>query len=341
MTPKPKGHSQARAADLRAAEGVAAEWVVRHQQPLTRSERAEFEQWLRSSPRHAEIYEEMNATSGLLDRLRAPAADEVVLADQRNTHAADIGWWRLPVLVAAAAAIVVAISVWRPSQAARPALFVQTVNVEKGSLRKLDLPDGSIVQVNAESAVDVDYRPSERRVRLGRGEAHFTVAHEQTRPFIVTAGDVSVRAVGTAFDVKVVAGAIEVLVTHGKVQVTDAASNVTPLVAGQSLRVPLERTRSRAPQIAAVEVAPVEIQRRLAWKNQWLEFSGVSLADVVAEFNRHNEHRIRIADPALAELHFGGAFTPHGYEALVELLEESFGVTAERKDHETILRWKP
>src|SRR5690606_19734450 len=119
------------------------------------------------------------------------------------------------------------------------------------------LSDGSLVYLNSASEVLVAFNEHERRIILETGEAHFEVVPDASRPFIVTAGSVSVRAVGTAFNVKLAAESIDVLVVEGKVELSrqekaTAASSERPLiVAGEQTRVP--RTRSAAmPKIEKV-----------------------------------------------------------------------------------------
>ena len=76
----------------------------------------------------------------------------------------------------------------------------------------------------------------------------------------------------------------------------------------------------------------------MAWQDQRLEFATVPLAEMVAEFNRYNRHKLVVADPRLAEQCFGGIFRADGYETLVHLLETNHGVVVERRAEETILK---
>ncbi|MES1194684.1 MAG: FecR domain-containing protein, partial [Opitutus sp.] len=219
-----------------------------------------------------------------------------------------------------------------------------------GAFQKLDLPDGSVVQVNTDSAIEVQYTAGERRVRLVRGEAHFSVAKNPDRPFIVSAGQVAVRAVGTAFNVRWRSAAVEVLVTEGKVQVNDSvqggsllmpqADTETPLlVAGERATIPTQAVTGRA-AAAVAPVAPVEVARALAWQERRLEFEDAPLSEIVAEFNRYNTHQLVIGDPRLEAKRFTVTFRADGYPALVRLLEGGNEVTAERSEGRTVLRLK-
>lgn len=354
-------------------ERVAAEWVVRLRHGLTATEEQEFDGWLQRDPRHADLFAEMNETSQLLDQLRDPALAEYAPAspavhsfsDEPAGRAAAASSWsgkRLAWLASAglAAAVALAWLAWPgPSPRSTSSLFVQSATTEIGGLRQLDLPDGSVVQLNTDSAVAVSYTVTERRVRLERGEAFFTVAKNSQRPFWVDVGAISVRAVGTAFNVRYRLETVEVLVKEGKVSVNPAAAGAHAaaaaapapalpppdpplLVAGEKavIALPVDAAKPVMPMTVAT-IAPPRIESTLAWQVGRLEFSDTPLAEVVAEFNRYNRHQLVIADPALEAQTFGGAFARTGYDSLVEVLEQSFDVVAERQAGRTILRKAP
>lgn len=338
-----------------AVKRAAAEWVVRRQQELPAGEEREFNRWLLQDRRHVALFAEMDETSQLLEQLRDPAlAGEPVPAAAVRPN--PLRYWLPRASLAAAAAVAVAwVGWWRPLSAPQP--FMQVAVTEVGESRRLDLPDGSVLLLNTDSVVTVNYQAANRRVRLLHGEAFFTVAKDPSRPFWVEVGSVSVRAVGTAFNVRFGTDTVEVLVTEGKVNVNRAKSAapadvsvaapvhpVSPegeslLVAGQIAKITLTRDENRpaAPMDVATLGAP-RIASVLAWQADQLEFSDTPLAEVVFEFNRYNRHKLVIDDPLLARQTFGGAFAPNGYESLVEVLEKGFGVLAERRPDETILR---
>jgi transmembrane sensor len=338
---------QASGKDRAPIEAVAATWLSLRDSGLTPQQELELSCWLEEDAQHAEVFAELAEVWTSLDGLTAArpagAPNAALLAPRRKTWVAR----QAPVMLAAAAAIAVAgFAGW---QFSRPApsdgqTLVQRAATEVGVQQTMSLPDGSIVRLNTDSAVDVNYTATERRVRLVRGEAHFVVAKNPQRPFVVTAGKVDVRAVGTAFNVRRRSEAVEVLVTEGKVRVDDTVKGesflqrrqdgATPLLhAGE--RAVIEPTVTKAPVAA---VATTEIERTLAWQDRRLEFVASPLTEVVAEFNRYNRHKLVIADAALGEHRFGGSFRADGFEALVRLLESDFGVTVERREHETVLR---
>lgn len=340
-----------------AIEEAAAQWAVRHQGRLSASESRAFRRWLAEDPRHAAVYSEMTETSDLLDLLRDPA-----LAGDAPSGATSIrpSVWRTwgPRTALAAAALVVAGVLWL-NRSERRADFAESVVTEVGGRRELRLPDGSSVLLNTDSALAVDYDARGRRVRLSRGEAFFSVAKDAERPFRVEVGSVSVRAVGTAFNVRYRPNAVEVVVKEGRVSVNPfiapsdqggAAAEAERargeqadphlLEAGQFAKIALGTAVAGAGAQSSVEVDAMEtlrLESLLAWQSGRLEFSETPLAEVVAEFNRYNRHKLVIDDPTLAAQTFGGSFAPSGYDSLVDVLK-SFGVVAVRGGDRTILR---
>lgn len=335
--------------DPEGVEATAAVWLSLRDRGMTEAETAGFMRWLQEDARHAEVFNALDRTWRDFNRATAfrPAGagepDAHLLAPRVRPRQ------RRPMLtgaLAAAAAIALAWVAVREFSGARP-----TAETDIGAFQRLELPDGSVVQLNTDSAVNVRYTDAERRVELVRGEAHFTVAKNSARAFIVSAGGVAVRALGTAFNVRLREQAVEVLVTKGRVQVSDVAKGVSLLGGPRPAGPPVLEAGERAvittapepaagspPPVAVVEpVAPPEIERALAWQERRLEFESTPLAEVVAEFNRYNRHKLVIADPRLASRQFGGAFRADGYEAFVSLLEASFGVAAERGDGRTVL----
>ncbi|MBM3854305.1 MAG: hypothetical protein FJ399_14285 [Verrucomicrobia bacterium] len=229
--------------------------------------------------------------------------------------------WALPATLAAAAVIALALAV--RSKPPVPAL------TEGGPTpRQQVLEDGTLVELNRHTHIAVAFSAAERRVRLTRGEALFSVAHNPARTFVVEAAGVTVRAVGTAFNVRIGPAGVEVLVTAGCVQLERPAApleEVPLLTAGHRVTIPFA-----GPPPAATAVSREEIDCTLIWQPRLLEFVSTPLAEVAAEFNQRNLVQLIIADEALRALPIGASFRSDNLDGFVRLLEASFGVVAER-----------
>jgi transmembrane sensor len=346
----------------RAIEEAATHWLVLHDAGLSPEQEEEFSRWREANPDHAEVYRELRRTWMKLDRMRESALAPWLAAELDEISSPRPMWpvfsrVRSVVFTTAAAALVVVGLALRTSSE-NQAAFTTVAATEIGGVKTIDLPDHSLVRLNTNSAVRVDYRGQERRVTLVRGEAFFSVAKNPARPFFVRAAGVDVRAVGTAFNVRLRPEHVEVVVTEGKVRVNDvtqghsvigrapaestyAAANRDLLVAGESLLVPSTVSPESAPTVVApAALAPTEIDRVLAWRDQRLVFSSTPLGEIVAEFNRYNRRQLIIANAELARRRFGGAFQANDPGTFVQLLQTT-GVLAEERESGTVLRAAP
>jgi transmembrane sensor len=158
-----------------------------------------------------------------------------------------------------------------------------------------------------------------------RGEAHFTVARDAARPFTVETGGASVRAVGTAFDVRVGPTATEVIVTAGRVQLARGSPSLDSAADGVSAPLLTAGWRAFIPARAAEPISTEQlesavIREALSWQDARLLFSETPLAEVIARFNRRNRIQLVLADPELAALPISGSFRSENVEAFARLL---------------------
>jgi transmembrane sensor len=324
---------------------AAAAWRARQDGGLTAAEQEEFLRWLEADPRHAECFGEMTETWALLDRVQE--LPESALAPARAAT-----WWRwVAIPLAAAAAIVAGTWVLSPPRDA-VTRFAESTPAEEGLLKRVNLPDGSVVRLRAATAIDVLYEPRARHVRLLRGEAHFSVAKDAARPFVVETNGVGVRAVGTAFTVASRSDAVEILVTEGRVRVEStrpedpgatllppSAAAGTPLLEAGEKAVVSRGAASREESRTAVErLPPAQVASAVAWQQRLLAFDAAPLTAIVAEFNRFNRHQLVVADAALGSRRFGGSFRADDPDGFVALLTASAEIAIEKREHETVLR---
>ncbi len=343
-----------------AAMRDAGAWLARRDRGFTSAETMEFEIWRHAHPAHAAAVAQLERTMTTFDALREFAPD---LASEPDPDAfapprASPRWF-FPSLAAAGIAAALAFVFWSARPATPSAWHYATAPAR---YERAALIDGSTIELNGNSVVDVEYSATQRTVRLTRGEAHFQVAKNPARPFVVIANGVSFRAVGTAFKVRLDATEVEMLVTEGQVRVEHAhplggsnpaaathsvstattstltvasASDESPLLTAGH-RIVVSATRAAPPTIAVVTAA--EMHQALAWQPSVVEFEKTPLSDVVTAFNRRNRQQLVIADPALESLRLGGNFRVDQPDAFVRLLESSFSIEAERTESIVTLR---
>lgn len=334
-------------------EAAASAWFARRDAGLEPEQRAALERWLHEDPRHAAAFAQVESAWSTFGRPARCGDTDLLLAELATRR---VRRRRRRGLAAGAMLALVLLGLgtiaWRRPEhlpIAAPAV------VHRPEHRSL--PDGSAITLRGGAEIAVAYTAEERRVTLQRGEALFEVAKDPTRPFIVRAHGIDVRAVGTAFVVQAGAGTVDVLVTEGTVRVeappargirADGIARDTPvadlpadlqLTAGH--RVVVSAAASPQP-VERETLPPAEIERRLGWRAARVEFSGTPLVEAVALLNREagtkTSLRLRIVDRNLEAMRVSGLFRADDPETFVLLLEAGFGVRAEREGDVFLLR---
>jgi transmembrane sensor len=326
---------------------IAADWVARRHAGLDAVLEAELAGWLAADPQHAAALREMEVAWALVNGSRLAGQAGLVrtrLAEQQARHSRRV---RARILLGMGLAAATALALMVAPTASPPATpALVTTAVVRPDLQVL--ADGSRIELNAGAEVAVDFSPARRGVRLLRGEALFTVTKNPRRPFVVTAGTLAVRAVGTAFTVRLDPKEVGVLVTEGRVAVerVEPAAGVTMAVpaapiflsAGGKIALPTEPAAASGPIVPAVAaVTAADIIAALSWRGRRIEFTDTPLAEAVRLFNDRNRLRLKLATPALAQRRIGGIYWSDDPEGFARLLEAGLGLVAERADGEIVL----
>jgi transmembrane sensor len=312
----------------------AAVWVWRmDSDAVSAASRDDFNSWLRRDSRHRRAYEHLTQVWTGLNGLAEAKRDEKIATFARTAAGLRLtgrnAWW-----AAAAAAIVVgvAVSAWM-----RMGGEMRTLATAVGQERSVTLADGSVVSLNTNTIVETNLRRNIREIHLRQGEAHFQVAHDRSRPFLVYAGDAVVRAVGTQFEVRLRSDQhVDVLVNEGRVEVSSEAAP-EPQSSGQGARI---MPRSHVHTLAAGQqlsatgndyaVMPVSTHRLssvLAWRDGAVVFDGETLSDAIAEIGRYTDARIIVNDPQVAAFRVGGRYRTGDVQAFFDALQTAFPVS--------------
>jgi len=187
-----------------------------------------------------------------------------------------------------------------------------------GEQKTIPLEDGSTVLLDTATLIYVEHLETARRIDLVRGRALFSVAHNPERPFIVTAGDLEVRAIGTEFDVsKGEKHKVTVAVLEGLVRVRQKRVEEKPVLEKKS------ETNAMAPYTASeknelsenivapgekilvdteensIDVQVADIDYIKAWRNGIFDFDAAPLSEIITEVNRYLHQKIIIGDDDL------------------------------------------
>lgn len=340
-----------RPSDAEAIEARAAAWLAQRDEGLTPSEAREFKRWQEEDPRHAAAVVRLQGVWSILGGARELRPEVPVLPDRDllapSRRPAPRMFWPALAAAAAFAIVVTSVALWslpRNRMVATPPVATQQYATPAGGYERVTLADGSMVELNASTELNVSYTPSERRVRLVRGEAHFTVAKNKHRPFWVEAGGMQVRAVGTAFNVRLGQAQVEVVVTEGRVRVDHVNSpaalvsptSATPAELGAGDRAEILLSGRFAATVQ--RLSEENMRAALAWRyGPRLEFTNTPLSQVVDQFNRRNRVQLELGDAALGSEPVGGSFQAENVEAFVQLLTTERDIVAERPTAERIV----
>lgn len=357
---------------MKASERAAAQVVIEqarawlitnHEHGLSTRQQREFLAWLQASPAHVREYlslaklevdlraimhsidvpvEELIAAARsepddnvLTFAGRAPAQDSRT-DTEFGPRAAVCGTRRITMLAAAVGIVAVAVlGCWMVGELPLHKEY-RTVH---GEQRIVCLEDGSVLHINSDSIVRVDYTNAERGIVMEHGQALFRVANDKARPFRVRAGAAEVVAIGTQFDVRRLIDDVLVTVVEGSVAVAKVAASRSDashvaqtqaplrLAAGQQARVangPLPTGRK------AIDVHVVDVRPAVAWVQQRIMFEHETLQNVAAEFNRYGTTQLTIEGAQIAMLRISGIFNAYDLDSFVLYLESLKGLEVHR-----------
>ncbi|MGH8240542.1 MAG: FecR family protein [Steroidobacteraceae bacterium] len=301
--------------ETQALNARAAEWLAAQQRDnFAQAERAELEDWLQADPANAVAYARAQQAWERSRRLQLAPHDAPARSPIERL---------LPVRRMAAAAFVAFIALgaglwwvaWRPD--------VHATGL--GERRTVVLEDGSHVELNTTTRIEVDYSSDRRRIHLASGEALFEVVKDG-RPFIVEGGGAVVRALGTAFNVRLRDQVVEVTVAEGTVTVGEERA------AGEAESPPPARVSAGSAAVvgpgavARITLEEDIVRRRLAWREGAIELKGETLQQAVEEFNRYRSGKLLVADPRVASIRVGGRFKVDEADKFLSAVQAGFPV---------------
>lgn len=350
----------------------AAQWVVQLDEgEISPKAKTKLVNWLRKSPLHIDefiqacvLYDAIqyidlaNEIPAVLEtndvkNVRSISASVPLKNRKADTDAPGTRHSSFRLLYGAAASIVICICL---------ALYITVIDInsgvdgnapnafystERGEQRSLVLEDGTLVNMNTLSRIEVDFNEDYRDVTLHEGEAVFSVVHDATRPLRVWSGDTITQVLGTEFNIRRNAQITTVTVITGKVLVSDHLAGVS-----------IQKTRNDIGVLSEVEDTVLltagdeivlggsdstgqkvksNLTKRLSWRERKLIFSGESLQEVVTEFNRYNTTQLTIEGQDTAELSISGVFTTTNPKNLLEFLENSGDLQVTRVNADKIV----
>lgn len=333
---------------------IAGEWLLRlESDDLDQREVAAWLEWYSADHAHRIAFDELQAQ---YERLRAvPDEQRRRLADAitkqpaaRVPKTSGLHWRSWPLAVAATVLVSVCVAWFMSTQrnvtAAPGALYTAVYSTPRAEQEEVKLPDGSVVRLGALSSVSLSYTPAARYLVL-EGEASFQVAHDAGRPFVVQAGVLTVKAVGTAFNIRRAKNRTVVTVSEGIIDVAEqgvrgsgALSALMPrsTAVNRVVRVSAgEQIKLDAPN-ASLDVTTGDPGAAVAWQVGRLEFINEPLDAVIVSVNRYYSREIILADN-VAEIRYTGTVLPDRIDEWLSALQSAFPLRMETFGSKTLI----
>ncbi len=312
----------------------ASEWLLRMDTPSRTEE--DVNEWLRWCDEDSEnlvAFEAFQTDWRDLDALKVGAdangsAPAALLEQEAHRHSITrIRRRQLAVTLAVAACLaLVALAVILLPKERGSSIPRQQVAATQTN-RAATLPDGSRVMLSAQTSINVDFNGSKRNLELSAGEAYFKVKHDRQHPFIVHAGDISVTAVGTAFDVRRESDGVTVTVEEGTVEIAGDVFAKKGLPTTWRAEAGYQLTYSSQGRTAMI--TNVDTSSALKWRGGELAYVWEPLGAVIEDLNRYSEHKIIVKDPEIAELRFTGTVFTASLADWVKAVEQVYPVRAD------------
>lgn len=352
--------TRARSSRLQAEEmplREAADWFVRiHAEEAGTEDFAAWQQWLAEDPRHRRAFQQVEdfwEEAGKVENAPWPSIQDLG-ADRYLAKEPVAEWlsesqpqrerrvWYWPAAAAAALgmlAVGITLFVQRTTMTVAPDSAV--LATQRAEDRKISLSDGSQVTLGAKSRIDIDLSRTARRISVDSGEAFFEVARDRKRPFVVSAGEGTITALGTAFNVRRLDERVVVTVSEGRVKVVEAAGDgnagrVSELAAGEQL--------SYGPRPAAAHLVDPGVAT--AWRKGQLKYLNEPLKFVILDVSRYTDRKLVIDDAAIGDMLYTGTVLPEELDDWLSSVREAFPIDVRHEGgdqivlvaHESLLR---
>ncbi len=236
---------------------------------------------------------------------------------------------------------------------------IHEIMVSLGSKSKVKLPDGSIVNLNSGSklAYPAFFSDKNRQVNL-EGEGYFEVNADSSRPFFVHTSDITIKVIGTSFNVKSYpeSNTIETTLVSGSLEISDKAvggrgikelnnnlilkpnqkavyiKNIDKLTLDDRKELKFESSQMKTPKLSLQD--KIDIQPLTAWKDNKLIFKNEKFEDLAIKLERWYDVKIIIKAPELRKERFTGTFENETTEQVLNalMIAEPFKFTINKNE---------
>lgn len=323
--------------NLQDIEAAAAAWDARLRAGTgdRDRDREAFLAWLAESPDHQMIHDRLQG--GLLAlRAQADVPELSALREEAHNRTRSLGRRRMITgLSAMAASLLLVFGLALPTErGAEVSAMVHGATIYRTALNertRVILADGSEVTLDSDTRIAANFKGQNREITLLAGRALFRVEKDPSRPFIVTAGDRTVTALGTVFDVALDQGNLSVTLAEGRVAVQSTRAAPGPA----RIMKPNEQLVSATGRPSVI-VQTVDTDRVLGWVDGQIYFDNQTVTAAVHEMNQYSRLKI-VIDPAVADMRINGMFRAGNQNGFAAALKATLPVDVRTNDRGQIL----
>lgn len=292
-------------------------WIVLlHSGHASEADQRAYRHWRSQDPRREQLCSQLETRLGVF---RVPIAQGVDAQLLQRTLSASPN--RRKVLQGALVGAGVILGVGLLAHGGGLPLAELSADLRTGTAerRSLELPDGSRLQLNAQSAADIDFSPRQRQLRLLDGELLAQVANDATRPFVIQTPQARVHAYGNRLQVRERAGSGHVVALSGALEIHGPAGEYLQLPSGHE--VSYDR----------YQFGPILPSRMdaTAWVDGLLEVRDAALAEVIEALRPYRPGVLRL-DPAIAQLRVSGLFRLDNPQQVLDTLARTLPIRIAR-----------
>ena len=308
---------------------LASRWVVERHGASTWSDddQERLDSWLNESVAHSVAYWRANHVWTRADRLVAlkRPPEQEVRAEKRGPRSSTLLWSVTTIAILTFVGAVVSLNAFRTNYV--------TYSTAIGEHRTVRLADGSRIELNTDSVLRLAGSRSRSEAILDKGEAYFDIKHNADNPFTVVAHDRRIIDVGTKFLVRENSDALKISMLEGRVALSAPGQNSdkpTELKAGDVAIATLSATKIVRSSVQA-------LADTAEWRNGYLTFRHVTLADAVAEFNRYNNAKLNVEGGDVNAKKIYGTFRTTDVKLFASVAQDVLHLHVERRGGEIVL----
>ncbi|MDT3405357.1 FecR family protein [Mucilaginibacter terrae] len=300
----------------------------------TPQEAQRIENWLRILDKNSPDVEH-NTEEKLLKASRKQVAKSIALP--RNVYTIMRPYMR----IAAALLLIPLAYILYTKPLPTPVVTRQQFSTVAGERKIIRLPDSTEVVLNASSKliVSADFNEKKRNVKLS-GEAYFRVAHDASKPFIVSTGKLQTRVLGTEFNVHAYDNEsnIKVAVVKGRVRVSEKKQTGNAKQLGSILTHNLMLNYNLNNQHYTITTADAE--KIASWQNGGLYFEDADIQEIVMALSRRYNCNIELADKPVGKCNYTIGFSREPLSEVLRVLNQLTGITYKSAQNKIIIHAK-